>query len=259
MRHAQRVRSRTRPKRFALDEQVRMLTQPGTSAGGHLAIVDDDASVLRSLSRLLSLHGYTVETFLSASEFLESLVQGEPELLLLDLDMPSLDGLALQATLAGRGVRVPIVFLSGRGEVSTSVRALQAGALDFLEKPVKEDALVAALNRAAESAKRLRARRALLDDLQQRARTLTHREQEVFRWVVSGRLNKQTAAILGTREKTIKVHRARVMAKMRADSVADLVRIYDLLDSWSWINQPLDRAPERGTDETRDGGDDRVG
>ena len=236
-----------------------MLTQPGTSEGGHLAIVDDDASVLRSLSRLLSLHGYTVETFLSASEFLESLVQGEPELLLLDLDMPSLDGLTLQATLAGRGVRIPIVFLSGHGEVATSVRALQAGALDFLEKPVNERTLVAALNRATETAHRLRARRALMEDLQERARSLTVREREVFRWVVSGRLNKQTAAILGTREKTIKVHRARVMTKMRAESVADLVRIYDLLDSWSWINDSSSRASERSADEVGDGGDDGVG
>jgi FixJ family two-component response regulator len=236
-----------------------MLTHPVTAESGRLAIVDDDASVLRSLGRLLSLHGYTVETFLSASEFLESLVEGEPELLLLDLDMPSLDGLALQATLAGRGVRIPIVFLSGRGEVATSVRALQAGALDFLEKPVNEGTLIAALNRAAETAHRLRDRRALMEDLEQRARTLTPREREVFRWVVSGRLNKQTAAILGTREKTIKVHRARVMSKMRAESVADLVRIYDLLDSWSWINQSSDGAAEGGADEVGDGGDDGVG
>ncbi len=136
---------------------------------------------------------------------------------------------------------------------------LQAGALDFLEKPVNEGTLVAALNRATETAHRLRARRALMEDLQERARSLTVREREVFRWVVSGRLNKQTAAILGTREKTIKVHRARVMTKMRAESVADLVRIYDLLDSWSWINDSSNRASERSADEVRDGGDDGVG
>lgn len=236
-----------------------MLIQPGTAEKGSLAIVDDDASVLQSLRRLLSLHGYTVETFLSASEFLESLVQGEPELLLLDLDMPSLDGLSLQATLEGLGVRIPIVFLSGHGEVSTSVRALKAGALDFLEKPVKEGALIAALDRAAESARQLRARRALVADLQERARTLTQREREVFRWVVSGRLNKQTAAILGTREKTIKVHRARVMTKMRADSVADLVRIYDLLDAWPGFDGPSDRAAKGGAYQVGDRRDDGVG
>jgi FixJ family two-component response regulator len=156
--------------------------------------------------------------------------------------MPVTDGLALQALLAERGVRIPMVFLSGHGDVSTSVRAIRGGAIDFLEKPCDEATLLVSLERAADVARREREKNATLHTLRSRAATLTRREQEVFRWVASGRLNKQIAATLGTTEKTIKVHRGRVMTKMNAESLAGLVRMYDLLES-ATSKSPRTSAP----------------
>jgi FixJ family two-component response regulator len=200
-------------------------------AGGpwRIALVDDDAAVLRALSRLLTMHGYAVTAFHSAKDLLSALGAYEPEMLLLDLRMPEVDGLSLQQALVERGVRIPTVFLSGHGDVPTSVRALRDGAVDFLEKPCDESTLLASLNHAADLARRDRARNAILSELRRRVEMLTRREEEVFRLVVTGRLNKQIAAMLGTTEKTIKVHRARVMTKMRAESVPELVRMYDFL------------------------------
>jgi FixJ family two-component response regulator len=180
---------------------------------------------------MLTLRGYSVTTFNSAEEFLTTVEQYRPEMVLLDLRMPKIDGLALQTLLAERGVNVPIVFLSGHGDVATSVRAIRGGAVDFLEKPCDESTLLASLDRAAEVARRDRSRRSTLTDLTNRANSLTRRELEVFRLVVTGRLNKQIAAALGTTEKTIKVHRARVMTKMRAESITDLVRMFDSLSA----------------------------
>jgi FixJ family two-component response regulator len=196
-----------------------------------IALVDDDVAVLRALARMLTLRGYCVTTFNSADEFLGTLGQYQPEMVLLDLRMPKIDGLALQSLLVDRGVNAPIVFLSGHGDVATSVRAIRGGAVDFLEKPCDESTLLASLERAAEVARRDRSRRSTLTDLANRAGSLTRRELEVFRLVVTGRLNKQIAAALGTTEKTIKVHRARVMTKMRAESITDLVRMFDSLSS----------------------------
>jgi FixJ family two-component response regulator len=196
-----------------------------------IALVDDDIAVLRALARMLTLRGYCVTTFNSAEEFLATLGQYQPEIVLLDLRMPKIDGLALQSLLVDRGVNVPIVFLSGHGDVATSVRAIRGGAVDFLEKPCDESTLLASLERAAEVARRDRSRRTTLTDLANRANSLTRRELEVFRLVVTGRLNKQIAAALGTTEKTIKVHRARVMTKMRAESITDLVRMFDSLSN----------------------------
>src|SRR5262245_28490143 len=196
-----------------------------------IALVDDDVAVLRALARMLTLRGYCVTTFNSAEEFLGTVDQYQPEMVLLDLRMPKIDGLALQSLLAERGVNVPIVFLSGHGDVATSVRAIRGGAVDFLEKPCDESTLLASLERAAEVARRDRSRRTTLTDLTNRANSLPGREFEVFRLVVTGRLNKQIAATLGTTEKTIKVHRARVMTKMRAESITDLVRMFDSLSS----------------------------
>lgn len=220
------------------------MTGSSGDTGGpwRIALVDDDATVLRSLSRMLTLCGYEVSTFSSADAFLASLRDQQPEMLLVDLRMPVTDGLALQALLAERGVRIPMVFLSGHGDVSTSVRAIRGGAIDFLEKPCDEATLLVSLERAADVARREREKNATLQTLRSRAATLTRREQEVFRWVASGRLNKQIAATLGTTEKTIKVHRGRVMTKMNAESLAELVRMYDLLES-ATAKAPRSSAP----------------
>ena len=195
-----------------------------------IALVDDDATVLRSLSRMLSMCGYDVTTFPSATAFLSSLERWQPQMLLVDLRMPGTDGLTLQSMLTERGIKIPTVFLSGHGDVATSVRAIRAGALDFLEKPCDEPVLLASLNRAADMARQQWQEQALTTELRARMGKLTRREREVFSWVAAGRLNKQIAAALGTTEKTIKVHRARVMTKMQAESIADLVRMYDMLN-----------------------------
>ncbi|HEY9227186.1 MAG TPA: response regulator [Gemmatimonadaceae bacterium] len=212
-----------------------------------IALVDDDATVLRSLSRMLSMCGYDVTTFRSADAFLASLQTWQPEMLLVDLRMPGTDGLALQALMQERGLRVPTVFLSGHGDVATSVRAIRGGAIDFLEKPCDESTLLASLERAADVARRERMSRSTLHELKTRAGTLTRREQEVFRWVVTGRLNKQIAATLGTTEKTIKVHRARVMTKMHAESVAELVRMFDMLAERDSTKQQAAAPPKMPT------------
>jgi FixJ family two-component response regulator len=208
-----------------------MLAIPkGPDPRWQIALVDDDATVLRSLSRMLSMCGYDVTTFPSANAFLSSLERWQPQMLLVDLRMPGTDGLTLQSMLTERGIKIPTVFLSGHGDVATSVRAIRAGALDFLEKPCDEPVLLASLHRAADAARQQWEEEALTTELRTRAGKLTRREREVFSWVAAGRLNKQIAAALGTTEKTIKVHRARVMTKMQAESIADLVRMYDTLN-----------------------------
>ena len=164
------------------------------------------------------------------SAFLFSLDTWQPEVLLVDLRLPGMDGLALQASMHDQGLRIPTVFLSGRADIASSVRALRDGAIDFLEKPCDELALLASLERAATIVRSGRVEQAAKRVLIDRVTTLTQREREVFCWVVTGRLNKQIAVALGTREKTISVHRARVMAcKMNAGSLADLVRMFDQL------------------------------
>jgi len=200
------------------------------SRGWRVALVDDDTDSLRALARLLSSHGYEVSTYSSSAAFLEGLDTQRPEILIADLRMPELDGLTLQAAMRERSLRIPTIFLSGYADVATSVRAIQMGAIDMLEKPCDGRDLLAALERAAEVAERDREVTQLASELRERWATLTPREQEVGRWVITGRLNKQIAAALGTTEKTVKVHRSRVMLKMHADSVAALVRMLDLLD-----------------------------
>jgi FixJ family two-component response regulator len=206
----------------------------GITPQTRLTLVDDDLSVLRSMSRLLTLSGYDVTTFASSEAFVASLDHVCPDVLLMDLRMPVLDGLAVQSIIRALGYQIPTIFLSAHADVSSSVRALRDGAVDFLEKTCDEPTLLAALSRAETIARRERELRASRNELAANWRTLTTREREVLRWVVTGRLNKQIAATLGTTEKTVKVHRARVMAKMQADSVASLVRMYDMLsESWS--------------------------
>lgn len=207
-----------------------------------VALVDDDVSVRRSLSRMITLYGYNVQAFASAQEFLSGFDAWRPDLMLLDLRMPGMDGLALQASLSERGMRIPTVFLSGHGDVASSVRALRSGAIDFLEKPCEEAELVASLDRAAGIAQAERSARENLRLLAERVATLTRREREVFRWVVTGTLNKQIAAALSTTEKTIKVHRARVMTKMNAQSVVELVRMFDQIGGEAALSQGTSRA-----------------
>jgi len=217
-----------------------MIAAAGPSDAFHIALVDDDPSVLQSLSRMLRVCGHQPEAFDSAPAFLSSLDEWRPDMLVVDLRMPLMDGLALQAALVDRGVLIPTLFLSGQGDVASSVRALRGGAIDFLEKPCDEQTLIAALDRAAVVVSRERDTRAARSVLTDRLTALTGREREVFRWVVTGRLNKQIAVELGTREKTIKVHRARVMTKMGAGSLAELVRMFDQLGEASVMPTNLD-------------------
>ncbi|MBP7589375.1 MAG: response regulator transcription factor [Thermoanaerobaculia bacterium] len=187
-------------------------------------LVDDDADVRRALTRLLTSAGLEVRSFASAEAFLLSAELEDAACLVLDLRMPGASGLDLQAELAARGFELPVLFLSGHGDVRSSVSAMKSGAVDFLQKPVDEAEFLAAVGRAREMGVLQRAASHEVAELESRFATLTPREREVMALVVEGRLNKQVAAALGVAEKTVKVHRARVMEKMAASSLADLVR-----------------------------------
>lgn len=192
-------------------------------------VVDDDPSVREALERLLRSADYGAKTFASASEFLDFSGPDAPGCVVLDIRMPELSGLELQDRLAEKGVSLPIVFLTGYGTVPGSVKALKAGAVDFLQKPFEDGELLDAVSRGIKKHRRLRQERNEMKALHTRLDTLTPREREVFALVVSGMLNKQIAFDLGTVEKTIKVHRARVKEKMGAQSLADLVRFAEKL------------------------------
>ena len=195
------------------------------TAAATVFVVDDDASILRAMTRLLKSEGLAVETFPSPREFLERPPHDGPGCLVLDLQMPELDGLEVQRALAEAGRDLPIVFVSGHGNVPASVEAMKAGALDFLTKPFQDERLLAVIRGGIALSTARRAERAELRSLQDRIGSLTPREREVFRCVVQGLPNKKIAGLLGTAEKTVKVHRARVMEKMKAASLADLVRM----------------------------------
>lgn len=188
-------------------------------------VIDDEPSLRRSLSRLLRSAGYAVEVFASAREFLDQPPQEGLRCLVLDVKMPDLNGLELQQALIQRNRSLPIIFITGHGDIPTSVRAMRAGATDFLSKPFDAKDLLAAIERALVTARRELKERAARSEVEERLAKLTPREFEVLQHVITGQLNKQIAADLGTSEKTIKVHRGRMMRKMQVQSVAELVRL----------------------------------
>ena len=196
-----------------------------TEASTTVFLVDDDPGVLKALTRLLRVAGHTVRAFASPQDFLAGHDPAVPGCAVFDVAMPGLDGLQLQAALTSGGIDRPVIFITGVGDIPTSVRAMKAGAVDFLTKPLDHRQLLAAVARAADMDAAARHRHSELASLRQRLATLTPREREVFGHVVAGRLNKQIAHELGTVEKTIKVHRGRMMSKLGVRTVADLVRL----------------------------------
>jgi FixJ family two-component response regulator len=188
-------------------------------------VVDDDASVRKSLARLVKAAGYEAETFPSVREFLTRRPYDGPCCLVLDVRMPGLTGLDLQEALRAAGQRLSIVFITGYRDVPVSVKAMKGGAVDFLTKPVDEGTLLGAIQQAVARTLADRRHQARVTEIRNRITTLTPREAAVFALVVTGMLNKQIGSELGIAEKTVKVHRARVMEKMRAGSLAELVRL----------------------------------
>ena len=192
-------------------------------------VVDDDESVCRALARLFRSVGLLAETFRSARAFLDAPVADRPACLILDIRLPGASGLDVQDALSQAHREIPIVFITGHGDVPTTVRAMKGGAVDFLQKPFNDQELLDCVQRALVRNRDQRAERAERAELQIRLDALTPREREVLLQVVTGKLNKQIAGDLGIAEQTIKVHRGRVMQKMRAGSVADLVRMVEKL------------------------------
>lgn len=192
-------------------------------------VVDDDPVVCASMKRLIRTLGLEVQTFSSAQDFLRSKRPDAPGCLVLDVRLPDLSGLDLQQELAKANVDLPIIFVTGHADVPMSVRAMKAGAVEFLTKPFREQDLLEAIQHGILQHRAAREQRAAVGELQERVDSLTPREQEVFLLVVSGLLNKQIADQLGASEKTIKIHRGQLMRKMQAESLADLVRMSEQL------------------------------
>ena len=188
-------------------------------------VVDDDPSFRRSTERLLRVAGYEVESFASAPELLQRSEPEIPACLVTDLRMPGMNGLDFQHELANAGWHIPVIFVSGHGDVASSVRAMKAGAIEFLTKPFQEQEFLGAVGEAVGRDRSRREERTKLSAMRQRYESLTSREREVMSYVVAGMLNKQIAAQLDVAEKTVKFHRANVMQKMQAESLAALVRM----------------------------------
>jgi FixJ family two-component response regulator len=196
---------------------------------GTVYVLDDEPEMVKALTRLLKLKGFEVQGYTSASAFLEDFRTGNDACLVLDVAMPELDGLELQQHLTLKGILIPIIFLTGHGDIPMSVRAIKAGATEFLTKPVEAGALVEAVQDALRLAAARRQTAAETAAWTARFSTLTPRQREVMQHIVAGQLNKQIAFDLGTGEQNIKLHRAQIMKKMGADSLADLVRIAERL------------------------------
>jgi FixJ family two-component response regulator len=203
------------------------------TAGAVVFVVDNDPSVRSSLKFLLSTVGLRVESFDSAEAFLQKKLPDLPTCLVLDVRLPGLSGLDFQQELAERNIRIPIVFVTGHGDIPMSVRAMKAGAVEFLSKPFRDQDLLDAIRVALKQDHARREQEKEGSELQQRSDVLTPREHEVISMVVSGMANKEIAGKLGTAESTVKVHRSRAMEKMRAQSVADLVRMFEKLKDHS--------------------------
>jgi FixJ family two-component response regulator len=193
-------------------------------------IVDDDAGVLKALSRRLRMRGYSTLSFTSPREFLAAHDATAPGCAILDVSMPGLDGLELQEALTAGGSHRPVIFITGKGDIPTSVRAMKAGAIDFLTKPVDDEALLQAIARSERSDAEARKVRADLESTEAKIATLTPREREVLTHVLAGRLNKQIAYDLGTVEQTVKVHRRRMMDKLGVRTTLELARMIEKVD-----------------------------
>jgi len=190
-----------------------------------VVLVDDDLGVRNGLTRVLRAEGWDVRTFESAEAFLTQLTRGGADCLVLDVQMPGLDGLELQHRLGESGCMIPIVFLTGHGDIPMSVRAIKAGAIDFLTKPVSSQTLVAAIRGAIDLTARRQRSEAETSELRRRVAALTHREREVLIGLTAGKLNKQIAAELGVVEQTVKFHRSRIMERMQVKTVAELMHV----------------------------------
>ena len=201
------------------------------SQGPVVFVVDDDPSIRSSLKFLMSSVGLQVEGFDSADALLKRNLPDTPSCLVLDVRLPGLSGLDFQRQLAARNCRIPIIFITGHGDIPMSVRAMKAGAVEFLTKPFRDQDLLDAVCIALEKDRERRERKKEVSDLEERYNSLTPREQEVISMVVSGMLNKQIADQLATAENTVKVHRSRAMEKMQAQSVAELVKMLGKLES----------------------------
>lgn len=188
-------------------------------------VIDDDASMRTAISELIEAVGISCQTFGSGQELLDATLPDVPGCLVLDVRLPGLSGLNLQRELTARGIQIPIIFITGHGDIPMSVQAMKAGAVEFLTKPFRDQDLLDAIEQATERDRGARRQLKEIRELQERSDALTPRELEVMRLVVAGLLNKQIAAQLGISEKTVNVHRAQVMQKMHADSLADLVRM----------------------------------
>ena len=209
----------------------RAKSSPGSASAKEsiVLVIDDDASVRRALTNLFESIGLKVEVFASAPEMLDSKLPDVASCLVLDIRLPGLSGLDFQTELAKANIHIPIIFMTGHGDIPMSVRAMKSGAVDFLTKPFRDQDMLDAVMTAIERDRKRREADKIFADLQALLETLTPREKEVLAWVSSGRLNKQIAAELGLAEITVKIHRGRIMKKMGARSLADLLRKAEML------------------------------